>query len=253
MSFVSADAYDRFMGRYAAPLAPLFADLAGLAPGQRALDVGCGPGALTAVLVDRLGTSHVAAVDPSGPFVAAAQVRFPDVDVREGSAEELPFSDDEFDVALAQLVVNFMADPAQGVSEMARVTGPGGVVAACVWDGADSRAPITPLARATRHISRRFGEADFRGASPGDLADLFNGAGLAEVSETSLEITVRHETFEEWWEPYTLGVGRTGDFVRSLTDEEREIVRQACRDDLGPGPFDITARTWAATGRVTPR
>ncbi len=133
---VAADAYDRFMGRYSQLLSPQMADLAGVRPGQRVLDVGCGPGALTAELVTRLGPEGVGAVDPSEPFVAAARARHPGVDVSQASAEELPFADGSFDAALAQLVVHFMKDPVAGLAEMARVTRPGGVVAACVWDHA---------------------------------------------------------------------------------------------------------------------
>ena len=143
MSFaVGADAYDRFMGRYSIRLAPMFADLAGIVAGQRVLDVGCGPGALTSELVRRVGPGAVAAVDPSASFVAAAQARHPDVSVQPAVAEQLPFADDEFDAALAQLVVHFMADPVDGLREMARVTRPGGVVAACVWDHGGGCGPL---------------------------------------------------------------------------------------------------------------
>src|SRR4030095_10457628 len=129
MSFaVAADAYDRFMGRYSTLLAPQFADFAAVQPGQRVLDVGCGPGALTRVLVERLGTDEVAAVDPSEQFVDAARERHPGVDVQRAAAEELPFADAEFGGALAQLVVHFMSDPVHGLSEMGRVTREGGVV-----------------------------------------------------------------------------------------------------------------------------
>ena len=100
------------------------------------LDVGCGPGALTSELVARVGAVNVVAVDPSVMFVEAARSRHPGVDVRQAAAERLPFTDDEFDAALAQLVVHFMTDPVAGLTEMARVTRPEGVVAACVWDHA---------------------------------------------------------------------------------------------------------------------
>ncbi len=98
---VSADAYARFMGRYSEPLAVQFATVAQVRAGQRALDVGCGPGALTAQLVQRLGTAAVSAIDPSASFVAAIRARFPGIDVRSGIAEQLPFPDAGFDVALA--------------------------------------------------------------------------------------------------------------------------------------------------------
>ena len=140
--FVAAAAYDRFMGRYSRLLSAQMADLAGVRDGQQALDVGCGPGALTAELVARLGPGGVAAVDPSAPFVAAARERFPGIAVQQAPAEQLPFPDDRFDAALAQLVVHFMADPLAGLREMRRVTRPGGGVAACVWDHAGGRGPL---------------------------------------------------------------------------------------------------------------
>jgi ubiquinone/menaquinone biosynthesis C-methylase UbiE len=149
---VPADAYDRFMGRYSSLLAPQFADFAGVRPGQRVLDVGCGPGALTRVLVERLGTDEVAAVDPSEQFVAAACERHPGVEVQRAPAEELPFADAEFDGALAQLVVHFMADPERGLSEMERVTREGGVVAACVWDHAGGETPLAPFWKAVHEL-----------------------------------------------------------------------------------------------------
>ena len=130
----SADAYDRFVGRYGPELATGLIDLAGVEPGMRTLDVGCGPGALAAMLVERLGAARVSAVDPSAPFVDACRARLPGVDVVEAGAEALPFADGAFDAALSQLVVNFMRDGEAGVREMARVTRPGGVVASCVWD-----------------------------------------------------------------------------------------------------------------------
>src|SRR6187551_1578775 len=147
---VAAEAYDRFMGRYSVLLAPQLADLGGVRPGQRVLDVGCGPGSLTGELVRRVGGDAVAAVDPSEPFVAAAKARHPAVDVRRASAEHLPFEDGVFDAALAQLVVHFMADPVAGLREMARVTRPGGIAAACVWDHGGGRGPLSPFWRAAR-------------------------------------------------------------------------------------------------------
>src|SRR3954463_11118246 len=112
MSFdVAADSYDRFMGRWPQPLAGELVGLVRPQPGQRALDVGCGPGALTTVLIDRLGAAAVSAIDPSAPFVSATRSQFPDADVRQGAAESLPFDADVFDLVLAQLVVHFMADP----------------------------------------------------------------------------------------------------------------------------------------------
>src|SRR5688572_219697 len=149
---VAADAYDQFMGKYSRLLAPQLADLAGVRRGQRALDVGCGPGALTAELVRRLGPEAVAAVDPSESFVAAALARNPGVNVIRASAEALPFPDQSFDAALAQLVVHFMADPVAGLAEMARVTRRAGVVVACVWDHAGGQGPLGLFWEAARTL-----------------------------------------------------------------------------------------------------
>src|SRR3954465_7835337 len=136
------------MGRYSEQLTAPLADLADVRAGQGALDVGCGPGALTRELVARLGAGSVSAVEPSPSFVAAARERHPDAPIEQASAEDLPFADAAFDAALAQLVVHFMRDPVAGLREMARVTRPGGAVAASVWDLAGGRAPISPFWRA---------------------------------------------------------------------------------------------------------
>jgi SAM-dependent methyltransferase len=246
---VAADSYDRFMGRYSRLLSPQLADLAGVAAGQRVLDVGCGPGALTSELVARLGPAAVAAVDPSEPFVAAARERHPEVDVRQAPAEELPFADATFDAALAQLVVHFMADPTAGLAEMRRVTRPGGVVAACVWDHAGGQGPLTPLWDAVHELDPGAqDESGLAGARAGDLARLFEAAGPREVEETALSVAVEHATFEEWWEPYTLGVGPAGAYVAGLDPGRREALRERCRTRLPEPPFVLSARAWTARG-----
>jgi SAM-dependent methyltransferase len=204
---VSADVYDRFMGRHSVQLSAQLADLAGVTEGQRVLDVGSGPGALTGELVARLGPNAVTAVDPSESFVAAARERHPAVRVEQGTAERLPFADDEFDAALAQLVVHFMSDPVAGLREIARVTRDGGVVAACVWDYRGGRGPASTFWRAVRALDRDADdESDLAGARAGHLAELFTAAGLAAVTEATLEASIDCD-FDEWWEPYTLGVG----------------------------------------------
>jgi SAM-dependent methyltransferase len=246
---VAAEAYDRFMGRYSRLLSPQLADLAGVAAGQRVLDVGCGPGALTSELVARLGPAAVAAVDPSEPFVAAARERHPEVGVRQAPAEELPFADATFDAALAQLVVHFMADPTAGLAEMRRVTRPGGVVAACVWDHAGGQGPLTPLWDAVHELDPGAqDESGLAGARAGDLARLFEAAGLHGVEETALSVAVEHATFEEWWEPYTLGVGPAGAYVAGLDPRRREALRERCRTRLPEPPFVLGARAWTARG-----
>ncbi len=252
MSFTTgADAYDRFMGRYSLPLAPQLADFAMITVGQRALDVGCGPGALTGELVRRLGADAVSAVDPSEPFVAAAQQRYPGVTVQRAAAEQLPFADQAFDAALAQLVVHFMADPVRGLREMMRVTRKDGVVAACVWDHAGGQGPLGVFWEAARELDRDIeDESQLAGAREGHLAQLFRAAGLHGVEEGVLSVDVEHPSFEEWWEPFTLGVGPAGHYAAGLEAGRQARLRERCRELLPAAPFVSTARAWAARGLV---
>jgi len=251
MSFnVSADAYLRFMGRYSEPLAAQFADLARVRHGQRLLDVGCGPGALTAELAGRAGPEAVSAVEPSGSFAAAARDRLPGVDIRQAAAERLPFGDAAFDAALAQLVVHFMADPVAGLREMGRVTRIGGVVAACVWDHAGGRGPLSAFWRAVRELDPGADdESNLAGVREGHLAELFTQAGLDAVEVTTLTVQVRQAGFDSWWETFTLGVGPAGAYLTSRPADRQDELRERCRQQLPEGPFEISATAWAATAR----
>jgi SAM-dependent methyltransferase len=254
---VAAEAYDQFMGRFSRLLSPQMADLAGVRAGQRAIDVGCGPGALTAVLVERLGPVSVSAVDPSEPFVAAARTRYPEVNVVQASAEQLPFDDEAFDVTLAQLVVHFMADPVAGLAEMARVTRAGGVVAACVWDHAGGQGPLATFWEAARELDPTVeDESQLAGAREGHLVELFGAAGLRDIHGTSIAADLEIPTFAAWWDPFTRGVGPAGAYVARLDTDRQAALRARCRAKLPGEPITITARAWAARGvaqRALPR
>ena len=250
MSFdVAAEAYDRFMGRYSVHLSPQLAELAEVEHGQQVLDVGCGPGALTAELVARLGPESVTAADPSEPFVEAARARHPGVVCVQAPAERLPFADGRFDAALAQLVVHFMTDPVAGLREMARVTRAGGVVAASVWDLAGGRAPLSVFWDAVRAVDPGArGESGFSGSREGHLAELFREAGLREIRQETQIVEREHLTFEDWWEPYTFGVGPAGAYLAGLDAETRDRVREASRERLPAAPFTLVSCAWAVRG-----
>nr|WP_216653936.1 methyltransferase domain-containing protein [Nocardioides sp. zg-DK7169] len=239
------------MGRYSEPLAPLFLAASGVEPGQRVLDVGCGPGALTARLVERLGPGCVAAVDPVPAFVEAARARCPGAVVRLGDAQRLPFDDASYDVVLAQLVVQFLPDPVEGLREMARVAGPGGEVAACVWDHAGEGGPLSPFWGAVRALEPDvLGEAALPGTGEHDLARLAKEAGLTVTGAERLTVRVCHETFDDWWEPYTLGVGPAGAHVASCRGDSAERLREECRRRLPEAPFEVQASAWSVRARA---
>jgi SAM-dependent methyltransferase len=250
MSFdVAADAYDRYMGKYSSLLAPQLADFAGVRSGQRVLDVGCGPGAFTAELVERLGASAVAAVDPSESFVAAARERHPGVEVLQASAERLPFPPLTFDATVAQLVVHFMADPIRGLAEMARVTRREGVVAACVWDHGSDQGPLSLFWREAHQLDPEVDdESQLPGVREGHLAWLFEAARLHDIEATVLWVSLEHATFEAWWEPFTTGVGPAGSYLASLSADRQAELRDACRTAIPSTPFVVTARAWTARG-----
>jgi SAM-dependent methyltransferase len=247
-----AEHYDRFMGRYTPSLAAALADAAGVRSGMRVVDVGCGPGGLTRELVARVAASHVAAIDPAPQFAAACRARNPGVDVRDGVAEQLPWADGEFDAALASLVIGFMRDPDQGVREMARVTRPGGTVAACVWDTTTGGMTMLDIFwRAMRQVDAGvLGERQMAGAAEGDIADRFQRARLKDVVGSALTARAHYESFDDFWDPFTLGVGPAGQYLRSLSDTQEARVREACRAQLPDGRFFLEARAWYARGTV---
>jgi SAM-dependent methyltransferase len=248
---VPPDAYARFMGVYSEKLAVELADAAGVTAGQRALDVGCGPGALTAVLAARLGSDHVAALDPSEPFVEAARARLPGVDIRLASAESIPFDDDSFDLALAELVVQFMTDPVAGVGEMARVTKPGGTIAACIWDHGTDRGALSSFWKVARTLDSGLDDESRQlGVRDGQLAQLFEQVGLHDIRSMLLTVHRDYASFAEWWDPFTWGVGPAGRYVSGLDESARETLKRACAASLPVGPFTIDASAWTAIGTV---
>ena len=254
---VSAEAYDRHVGRYSAQLASKLIGFARVQPGMRAIDVGCGPGALTTALAQLLGASNVDGADPSESFVHACRARLPGAGVVVAGAEALPFSDGAFDAALSQLVVNFMTDAECGVREMARVTRPGGIVASCVWDYAGEMTLLRAFWDAAREVDpQRAAEADegvvMRWCADGELARLWSDAGLRDVRFGPLIVSASYTEFEDLWSPLPAAVGPSGAFCASLDDAGRAALHDAYqrRLGIGEGPFELSARAWAVSGSV---
>jgi ubiquinone/menaquinone biosynthesis C-methylase UbiE len=250
----SAEVYDRHVGRYGAALSAAHAAAAGVVAGERVLDVGCGPGPLTAVVAEIVGAANTAAVDPSQPFVEACRGRVPGADVRRASAESLPYEDATFDVVLSQLVVNFLRDPEQGVREMQRVTRPGGRVSAVVWDYSGEMTMLRAFWDAALELDP---DAPDEGATmkfcrEGELAELFERSGLSGVERGSLVVDAAYDDFDDYWSPFPTGLAPSGAYCASLDADGQEALREACFRRLGSpsGPFQLSARAWYAVGRV---
>ena len=245
----SSDAYDRFMGRYSTQLAGGFADFAGVRAPQRALDVGAGTGALTDELVRRLGGERVAAAEPSSDYVATLRTRFPDADVREAPGEELPWEDESFDTALAQLVVVFLNDAPRAVRELARVTRPGGVVATCMWE-----VEGVEITKALNEIRQRLTPGGWSPATEyrdeASLRRLFEEAELRDVETTRLEVSVEYETVDELWEPAIHVGGPGGPVVNALSPEQLVEGRAIFEEALGnpTGRYALAGRAAAVRG-----
>ncbi len=254
----SADAYDRHVGRYGAQLAQALIAFAEIRAGMRVLDVGCGPGALTAALVERR-RRRGRCPPPSrrSPSPGRAASGFRGWRWSRRPRRTLPFPDAGFDAALSQLVVNFMRDAEAGVREMARVTRPGGVVASCVWDYAGEMELLRAFWDAAREVEPERAAASDEGVvmrwcAEGELAGLWRLAGLSDVRFGELVVSAAYSSFDELWAPLPTGVAPSGAFCKSLGEEARAALRDAYRRRLGVGdePFELSARAWAVAGTV---
>ena len=255
--FADDRGYERFMGRWSRLLGREFVTFAGVADGERVLDVGCGTGSLAGVLLST-PIAGVVGVDPSAAFVAAARRRVSDPRARfaVGDAQRLAFPDGAFDRTMSMLVLNFVPDSAAAAAEMRRVTRPGGVAAACVWDyGGEMHmlrrfweaANVVDPTAASRH------EARMHLAGAGELATLWRQAGFEDVLEAGLTIPLRFASFADYWEPFLAGVGPSGAYAASLGDEARAALEARLRADLWSDrpeePRELPARAWAVVGR----
>lgn len=251
---VAGQKYDDFMGRYSGPLAVAFAQAAQLRTDMQVLDLGCGPGALTGVLIDSLGVTAVSACDPSPPFVAECERRYPGVTVRQGSAEAIPFEDNAFDAVLTQLVLHFVTDPETATAEFARLLRPGGVVAACVWDADEGMQLLSHFWKAALSVEPDIPARaqQLRFGAPGEIVGLLAAAGFEDLSETTISVSSTYEDFEDLWSGFLAGIGPAGAYCLSLPADLRARVRSQLFRSVGAptGSFSLHATARCAVGRA---
>jgi len=255
--FAGAKAYEGMMGRWSTRLAPLFVEYAQVGSGARILDLGCGTGSLAQALADRATGSEIVGIDPSQPFIDYCRERFRDRRMRFdcGSGMDLPYANDSFDHALSLLVFQFLPQPGKAAGEMRRVTCPGGTVAACTFDSSASpgatfwaeAVKLDPAADARMERSRHCNR-------PGQLTVVWHAAGLENIQETTLDLRMDFSFFDDYWLPFTTGIGPLGVYVAELTPERRDALRDALRKrllaDRPDGPFSLRARALAVRGVV---
>jgi SAM-dependent methyltransferase len=251
------DAYEPYVGRWSRPVAREFLGWLAVPPGRRWLDVGCGTGALAETVLALAAPSEVVGIDPSPAYVAFARDRVSDARVRfdVGDARALQEAPATFDAVVSGLVLNFVPEPVQAVSEMARVARPGGVVAAYVWDYAEGMQMM-------RHFWDAAGELDpgargldegrrFPLCNPQPLTDLFRRAGLADVEVRAIDVPTVFRDFDDYWSPFLGGQAPAPGYAMSLSQERRAALRERIRAGLpsnAEGEHHLTARAWAVRG-----
>jgi len=262
--FAQSHAYEPFMGRWSRRLAPLFVEFAGVQDGESVLEVGSGTGALASAIVEARPKAHVTAVEPAQDYVSAARQQAPRRGVRYvvGDAQTLDFSDGTFDRAVSLLALNFVPDPAQALAEQIRVTRPGGLIAAAVWDYGDGMQMLRVFweeAAANDPAADARDERHMPLCRHSQLSALWLSHGMLAVGERPLTIEQPFASFEDYWTPFLGGQGPAGAYVASLSPAARthlsDRLRRRLTGDHGNdgGPFVLTARAWAVKGYAPAR
>jgi SAM-dependent methyltransferase len=252
-SWERGDPYEQYVGRWSRRVAPRFLSWLNIPAGRRWLDVGCGTGALSAAILDQSSPLSVVGVEPSEGFLATANEKFAGrVLLRRGSAEAIPLADRSVDVAVAGLVLNFVADGRAAFSEMARVTVAGGAIGAYVWDYVGKMELMRHFWDAAVELDPDAAKLDegarFPVCRPQALTELIVSAGLSGIEVTAIDIPTHFASFDDYWRPFLGGQGPAPAYTMALDETERAHLRDRLRERVptqADGSIELIARAWA--------
>jgi SAM-dependent methyltransferase len=260
--FENAESYEHFMGRWSRLVASSFVDFTGISDLQRVLDVGSGTGCLSISIAEKIARSNVVGIDPSEEYVkyASRENPFPQrVSYQVGDARKLNFPDATFQASLSLLALNFIPNPKKALTELQRVTESGGLVSAAVWDygsGMQMLRVFWDAAVGTDSAAEKYDEKHMPLCRRGELASLWEQTGLLNVHEQPLYISMRFDSFEDFWNPFLLGQGPSGAYVAGLDQAHLAILQNEVKRRLpftqeqDDAHFELSARVWAVRGRI---
>jgi ubiquinone/menaquinone biosynthesis C-methylase UbiE len=253
--FEDGAAYECVMGAWSRIAGAIFLDWLSPPPGLRWIDVGCGSGAFTELIVERCAPTEVQGIDPSAAQLAFARSRHKTgvAHFREGQAAALPFPRHAFDAAVMALVLFFVPDPTQGIAEMVRVVRPGGMVAAYVWDILGGGHPNEPVLAEVRALGTSVASPPSAEASRMEALQQFWAARLDAVETREIAVQRTFANFEEFWSISLLSPS-LGPTIAAMSSEQLELLKARVRTRLHPDPagtITCAARANAIKGRVT--
>ncbi len=260
--FTDADAYYQFMGRWSRLLGPRMVQFAEMPVQGDILDAGCGIGALAFAISELRPDCHVIGIDASEEYINYAKSRNKSRMVRfeNGDIQNLTYSDGMFDNTLSLLVLNFVPNAARAVSELARVTRPGGKVVGAIWDYNDQMQMLRLFWDAIVAVDGNAAplhEKHMPLCRQGELSGLWRSVGLDNIQEQSMEIKMNFESFQDYWEPFLLGQGPAGAYLKQVSSDDLTILREAVKRRLGirdeTDRFILIGRVWAVRGSAPER